>query len=254
MIKGKDILSLLAPTLPAAVFISAIGFVENKQLDKTCQEIVIDIDSQYDNYFVGREEIMFQITQGGSRNLLGSWWREINLKDIEKELLTHKFIRKADVYKDLEGRLLVDVYQQTPIARITPVDGPHVYVSAEGEILPVSEHFTSRVTMVGGEMAGQLVQTHLPDSPYGAKVFDLLKFINKDPFWKAQIAGLEIDRSGDILVHPQVTKQVVLFGQAEDIEEKFEKLKIFYGQILPHKGWNHYTTVNLKYHSQIVCE
>lgn len=254
MIKGIKISRLIMPVVAGIILIAAIGFVENRQLDKTCLEIVIDVDSHLDNYFVGKEEVLFSITQGGSRNLLGAWWRDINLKSIEKELLTHKFIRKADVYKDLEGRLLVDVYQQVPIARITPKDGPHAYVSSEGEILPVSDNFTARVLVVGGELAGQLMQADLPDSPYGAKVFRLLKYIDNDPFWKAQIAGLEIGKEGDILFHPQITRQVVDFGKADNIDIKFRKLDIFYSEILPRKGWNHYSKVNLKYHNQIVCE
>ena len=108
--------------------------------------------------------------------------------------------------------------------------------------------------LVGGELAGQLAQSDLTESPHGVRILKLLKYIDNDPFWKAQISGLEINLNGDILFHPQVTKQIVAFGKAENIEAKFKKLDIFYREILPQKGWNHYRTVNLKYHNQIVCE
>ena len=78
--------------------------------------------------------------------------------------------------------------------------------------------------------------------------------IDEDEFWRAQIAGVIVEKDGDIRMLPQVTKQNVHFGQPEDLDEKFMKLKVFYKEILPNKGWNTYQTVNLKFKNQIVCE
>jgi len=57
-----------------------------------------------------------------------------------------------------------------------------------------------------------------------------------------------------MVLYPQVTKQMVEFGKPEDIEVKFKKLRIFYTEILPKKGWNRYEKVNLKYRDQIIAE
>ena len=40
----------------------------------------------------------------------------------------------------------------------------------------------------------------------------------------------------------------------EDYVDKLKRLKIFYKQILPSKGWNSYEKVSVKYKNQIVCE
>jgi cell division protein FtsQ len=55
-------------------------------------------------------------------------------------------------------------------------------------------------------------------------------------------------------MYQQVGKQVIEFGEAKDIEEKFKKINLFYEEILPAKGWNTYSRVNVKYKGQIVCE
>jgi cell division protein FtsQ len=86
------------------------------------------------------------------------------------------------------------------------------------------------------------------------KIYDLVRFIEADPFWKAQVAELEISRNGDINMYTQVSKQKIEFGQPEDWEEKFRNLKIFYKKILPAKGWNSYDRVSVKFKNQIVCE
>jgi cell division protein FtsQ len=83
---------------------------------------------------------------------------------------------------------------------------------------------------------------------------DVLEFIYKDEFWKAQITEIEIQRNGDLILYTQVSRQYVEFGKPEIVENKFARLKIFYKDILPRKGWNVYERVNLKFKDQIICE
>jgi cell division protein FtsQ len=55
-------------------------------------------------------------------------------------------------------------------------------------------------------------------------------------------------------MYQQVGKEVIDFGKPEMIESKFEKIAIFYEEILPSKGWNTYSRVCVKFKNQIVCE
>jgi len=81
-----------------------------------------------------------------------------------------------------------------------------------------------------------------------------LIFINNNDMWRAQIAQLSVSEDDELTLWPQVTKQLILFGHADEIDEKFKKLKLFYTEVLPKKGWNTYSYVNLKYKNQIVCK
>jgi cell division protein FtsQ len=87
-----------------------------------------------------------------------------------------------------------------------------------------------------------------------SQLFELINHINVDNFWKAQIAQVVIQDNGEIKLLPQVTKQYIEFGDLNHIENKFSRLKIFYKEILPRKGWNSYSRVNVKYKNQIICE
>ena len=82
----------------------------------------------------------------------------------------------------------------------------------------------------------------------------LIHYINEHPFWKSQIAEMYVNKKGEVTFYTQISKQRVEFGKPENIEAKFKKLKIFYKEILPAKGWNNYEKVSLKYNNQIVCE
>jgi len=82
----------------------------------------------------------------------------------------------------------------------------------------------------------------------------MIEFINEDPFWRAQVAQLDMNSQGEITIYPQVTGQVVEFGKAEDFERKFLKLMVFYKEILPQKGWTKYERVNLTYDGQVIAQ
>lgn len=82
---------------------------------------------------------------------------------------------------------------------------------------------------------------------------ELLRFLNADPFWKAQIAQLNADKDGEIFFTTVLGNQRIEFGTAEDYQLKFNKLKIFYENVLS-KDWSRYQRISIKFQDQIVCE
>jgi cell division protein FtsQ len=128
------------------------------------------------------------------------------------------------------------------------------YISNNGEVLPLSKRYTARVMLIDGPYADNAKLYNLNKSETGKQLMELLRFIENDKFWKAQIAWMNIDKKGNITMYTQVSKQVVEFGKPVDIQDKFRKLKIFYKDILPTKGWNSYNRVSVKFKDQIVCE
>lgn len=240
--------------LAAGAVVGCMSLVARKEEGKSFKKIVINIENQYDNYFVDENDVMHLISEGGTEKILGASYESLSLKKLENRLKTHKFVNSTEVFKDFKGNLFVNITQNRPIARIVRQFSPHAYIGTEGQILPVSERFTARVPLLSGPYTDKLVKQDLTETEEGKGVYDLLKFIESDPFWKAQIAQLNIDSKGNIVMYPQVTKQLIEFGKAEQIEEKFKKLKVFYTKILPSKGWNSYRRVNVKYQDQIICE
>lgn len=235
------------------VLVSIISFVEKQHAVKTCEKVVVNIDHLYDNYFINEQDVMGLVTAAG-QSLVGSRFEALNLKQLEQKVKDHHYIARAEVYRDLKGNLIIDAEQARPIARIMNPKGPDAYVAADGKLLPVSDRFTARVMLIGGNFDQNLIQENLKDSEGGSKLYALLSYVNNNTFWRAQLAQMEMDEKGDITFFTQVSKQFVEFGDAENMEEKFGKLMLFYTNILPQKGWNKYEKVNLKYENQIVCE
>lgn len=235
------------------VLISLVAFVEKRRSHKLCSHITVEIHNRYQNYFVNENDVHLLMTNTGAEQLIGRHLSALNLKELEKRIETNKYIKKANVYKDLKGNLIVEAFQNRPIARVLQSNAPDAYISTDGQILPVSERYTARVTLVSGPYTEHLVKQSLEEDENQA-IFQLISYIEKDEFWKAQIAQVDVQEGGEITLYPQVGKQHIAFGKAEDIQDKFARLTIFYKQILPQKGWNSYKKVNLKYQNQIVCD
>ena len=89
---------------------------------------------------------------------------------------------------------------------------------------------------------------------FGKDLMKMIKYINEDNFLRKIISEIEIDNNKNIIIHPQLSKQKIIFGYPVDLEEKFNKIMLFYKRIAPLKGWNTYKTVNVKFKNQIVCD
>lgn len=249
--KVKRPLKLL---LSVIVMFSLIGFVERNQQDKLCNNIAVTVDNQLDNYFINEQDIIALITDNGNKQIIGTPLYKLPLKKIEQEVMAHKYVENAEVYKDLKGNLVVKVDQNRPIARIVRPYAPDAYISHHGEILPVSDRYTARVVIVKGQLSDRFIEEGLTRQNRGRDFFELLLYLQEEPLWQAQIAELELDRLGNVTMYPQIGKQEIYFGKAENFAAKFKKLDIFFKKILPHKGWNHYQKVNVNFKNQIICE
>lgn len=234
--------------------VSIIAMTEKRRSEKFCQHVQIHVDNRYENYFIDEQDVQMLMTDAGADNIVGKKYLELDLKALENRIETNKYVHRAEVYRDVKGNVLVYAEQNRPVARVMRSDAPDAYISDEGEILPVSDKYTARVMLITGAYTGKLLRQKIRENEEGQQLFELIDFIHKDEFWKAQIAQMEIASNGNILLYPQVGKQLIEFGKAEKISEKFNKLAVFYEQILPRKGWNYYNKVNLKYQDQIVCD
>ena len=238
----------------AVVIFGSIGLVEKQYGSRSCTAINVEIDNQFQNYFINESDVIDLITRGGENRIVGEPFDELNLKEIESELLETKFISNAEVYKDLDGTLMISINQSRPIARLMSKKMNDRYISNKGEVLPLSKRYTARVVLINGDYANNAKLYDLTKTEYDRQLMDLLAFIEDNEFWKAQIAQLNINRKGNIKMYTQVSKQIADFGKPVDIPEKFMKLKVFYKDILPAKGWNNYSSVSVKFKDQIVCE
>ena len=66
-------------------------------------------------------------------------------------------------------------------------------------------------------------------------------------------AMIEARDSRNLIVVPKITGHVVNFGDTTRLEQKRDALKLFYTKVMPHKGWEQYDTISVKFRNQIVA-
>ncbi|MEQ8627205.1 cell division protein FtsQ [Ekhidna sp.] len=245
--------NILIYSFSGLLLLTLITFAGIKNNGRSVENVKVEIFDQEGIFFTDQLEVVDLMTDKSEDYVIGVEMRDLDPKVLEERVETNPFVKDAQVYRDLKGNLQVKVEQSKPIARLF-IDGKKDrYIDEDGRVLPINAKHTARVPLMETEFEF-MWEKNLNESKFGRQVFELLTFIEKDEFWKAQIAHIFIRKDGEIELFPQVTKQVVEFGKPEDLERKFSKLMTFYKEILPKKGWNTYDRVNLKFENQIICE
>ncbi|HEY9117793.1 MAG TPA: cell division protein FtsQ [Roseivirga sp.] len=251
----ETVLRVLGIITGCALLIVLASSVKNRDLGYHMEDIDVEIENAYENFFVDADDVMGLIMQNEVDSILGDGFTQVSLKDVEKRIESHSFVKEAEVYRDLKGHLVVKARQNKPVARLISNSGDNAYIGEDGDMLPVSQKYTARVPVITGRYVDLLMEMeNVKSDVYANQVFGLINFINENKFWAMQIGQIDISKKGKVVMYPQLGDQRLEFGYAEDIERKFKKLEIFFKQIMPTKGWNTYKRVNVEYKDQIICD
>ena len=239
-----------------------LGFVNKAQNEVICSEIEVDIDRSNGNFFVGEEDINAMVYHEID-TVIGRAISDIKTERLEYKINNHPSVYNAEVYKTINGKLVIEVKQRTPIVRIFNKEGESFYIDSTGQIMPQSPNYTSRVLIANGYINDSFIDVYqenarnvsdtLANRSYIDEIFTFAEFIRKDKFWNAQIEQLYVNKDLEIELIPKVGNHRIVFGDAVSIREKFDKLKVFYFKGLNKTGWNEYSIINLKYANQVVC-
>ena len=259
---GKKSVSLpaikgvLSYVIIGSVVIGLLGLANNYQQNIRCRDLNIAIQSSdaEDNHFMGMKEVQAILGISPEQPLIGQKMSEIDLNALEATLKEDPTIQNAEVYKNLQGILSIEVEVRSPVARLVNNDGSYLYMDQQGNKFPVSSNHSAHVMLVRGNFDEPLMPV---DSFACSTIGDALPVINymlDNSFWDAQISEIFIKQSGELMLYPQVGDMYIEFGHPVYIEEKFEKLKLFYEQVIQEVGWKKYRGINLKYKGQVVAK
>ncbi len=82
-------------------------------------------------------------------------------------------------------------------------------------------------------------------------------FINNDSFWTSQVAQIDMVASDaadqwEFEMVPVIGNHIVKLGNGENIDQKFNRLFIFYKQVLGRSGFDKYKTIDVRYDGQVI--
>ena len=259
----KHFLNILFWIAVIAYYFVAMSFVAERRHEQICTSLVINVMDSVRSRFVTANDISLMV-DGRAHKLTGIRFDSINISKLERRLLDFPPIRRAVIYKTVNGAVHIDVTQRTPVVRIINRYGESFYLDERGEMLQHSSRYCAHVLVATGYInlrpeQQKTYNVHTSGVAAAGKrnimleLFDLSAYINADRFWKAQIQQIYVNEDGDFELIPLVGAHVIVFGSFDKPEAKFAKLASLYRNGLNVKGWNTYDMINLKYEGQVVA-
>ncbi len=259
----KKIINILLWSILTIALFVLLAFVCKEHSNIKCKKISIYIDSQ-NAKFVTEKDIKSLIYQTRG-NIINKYLSDINIKQIEKKISQNPYIDKADAYSNINGTVKIDVTQRKPIIRIINNRGESFYIDNYGHKMPLNNKYTARVVIASGNIKEQYYTSLSDKKCYNKKdstlikqsdiykLYSLAKYTRSSEFWKAQISQIYINKSSDIELIPYIGNHIVIFGDIDNMKEKFENLFAFYKQEFNNISRNKYKSINLKYKNQVIC-
>lgn len=241
------VLSLL---LIALLWLRAINAKKNKEVSKPVVTVnPLDGGSK----LITEQNVLNLLAKSFGSSISQTALSAVEIDRMEAVVESDPFVQDAAVYVDQQNNLQLNIIQRNPVLRIMDANGGNYYLDKEGKKMPTSANYTAHVVVVTGKLP-----PHTPDflekrTNLLKDVFQVWQKMGEDAFLKDFIQQLHVSNNGDILMSPLIGDQLIILGSTRHLEDKLERLKVFYKQAIPYEGWRKYHTINLKYKGQIVC-
>lgn len=261
MKKMKRILRVAGMVALILGVVLGLGFVERTADRTPISDLQVRVDGVEGMHFIDDRAVRREVLDQGTA-VMGAATGEVDVPMIEERLRAIPSVAKAEVYHTMDGVLHVRVKQREPIVRVFNADGSSFYIDKQGWTMPTSPNYTARVLVVTGAL-------NEPGAINGVRsVFEsdsvqqrfrsddihrIATFIRKDPFWNALIDQVVVSADGDYELVPRIGGQRVLIGDGTALEQRFEKLKLFYDEGMPQASWRRYSRIDLRFADQIIC-
>lgn len=241
-----------------------IAFTEKQHKTVLCDILSIQIKYNGVDTFLVQDDILEHLSKNGFK-IKGEPLSAISAGDIESSLYTIPYVGKADVYVTIEGDVKINITQRRPIVKIFNKNNKCYYIDDKGVLLPQSDKYTARLLVANGEISNYYLPNYKlkqedslhPDSAIINtalyKVFMMAQFIDRDTFWKPMIEEIYVNDKNELELFTKIGDATVIFGDIDQMREKFSKLFVFFKEGLNKFGWGKYKKINLKYKNQVVC-
>jgi cell division protein FtsQ len=216
---------------------------------KACTDIKVEITGADEHLFIDEKDVKDLINEHS--NLENKKMNEVNLKAIETELEKTPWVKNAELFFDNNQILQVRIEERQPVGRVFTVEGSSFYIDSSGVRLPLSDKLSARVPMFTNFPSDKAVMA-ASDSELLQGVVQMGKFITADSFWRAQIAQVYITPQGTFELTPTVGNQTIVFGDADDLDNKFNNLYTFYKKAWLQNGINTYSKLDVRFENQVV--
>ncbi len=260
----KGMVNMVVWGIFSTLLLVLLGFANQHAEEVLFQDLMVNVDNSEGNFFITKAEIEQEVLDQGyvQNDVL---IKDIDVKDLERYFDRNPSVKKSEVYTSIDGQLRIDIIQREPILRVYTATGDSYYIDADGHLMPLSKTYTSRVLVANGAIYAPYNLNYKQPLTVGTnkntpssrlqlvQLYEAAKKISENAFWKAQFSQIYVNKKGDVELIPKVGNHQIVVGELHDLDEKLNKLMVFYQEGLSKTGWNEYSVINLKFKNQVVC-
>jgi cell division protein FtsQ len=221
-----------------------------KQQEQVCRKVNIRINDGA-RFVISKSDILEQLQKTAKSTLVNKPVTKINLFKLEAVLEKHPWVRSAELYFDSKDVLQVVLQERTPVARLFTTANNSFYIDSSGTRMPLMKNLNLRLPVVTNFTNAK--KPNHQDSMLLHDVKKLTSFILSDTFWEAQIAQIDITPYQQFELIPTIGNHVIRIGAADDLESKFQKLFVFYKEVMSKTGFHKYRVLDVQFDGQLVA-
>lgn len=223
----------------------------SKQKEHVCRDILIGIKGNEGKFYVEKEDVLELMEKTAGSSLLHKKITAINLRKLEEGLKTNSWIRNAELYFDSKDALHVFVEEREPVARVFTTQGSSFYMDSSGARMPLLDKMSIRVPVVTGFTGARKFNS--ADSLLLQQTKQVVQFIYANGFWNAQVGQIDITPERKFELIPVIGDHIIRLGEGENVEQKLNKLYVFYKQVMSKVGFNKYAALDAGFEGQVVA-
>lgn len=181
----------------------------------------------------------------------GALLYEVDLTQVQRNVLSHLYIREASVERNIPSSIRISVIERLPLALVNAEEIR--YLDEEGVVLP---HSISKAVFDLPVLSGvpPEVSFKLGSRVEQADVQEALAVL-----WTAKLASKELYhlisevqlRQGDIVLYSAEWGIPILFGRGE-ISDKLVRLETIWNEVVKERGAQNLRYVDIRYAEQVV--
>ncbi|MBR1936039.1 MAG: hypothetical protein IJ835_08340 [Muribaculaceae bacterium] len=224
------------------LMLAGIFWARNKSRDVVCKGIRVEVMNDDELPFVTPQAIKEELARNRITVINRPMW-QLNIDKIETALKRSPYIEDAECILSVDGQLLVKVSQIVPVVRVFDGESSY-YLNKDGKRMRANAMYHADVPIIRG---------HFTDRYPATRLLPLVQYVNADSALSALVTMYNVQDSNNIFIVPSIYGHVVNFGNLDNIEGKFDKLRLFYRKVMPERGWMTFDTLSVKWNHQVVA-
>lgn len=247
----KNIFIRMSMLVVFSLFIVLVVVAKFKRDETTVKEIHVSIDDDNGIFLVSKSQVLNLVERRfvvKNKKLTGK-----ELEKIEKSICVIPQVKTTNAFTDDNGNLNIKIVQRNPVLRVYNLQGNSYYIDDNGLKFASTDNYAVKVPIVSGNIVESCDTIEQMKSQELESIFAIAQAINKNKLWKVMIGQYNINTQNQIELIPRFGEATIIFGDDKNIEQKLQRLDIFYFDVLKKVGWDYYKVINIMYKDQVVC-